>query len=608
MSNPEKFKSVTLSVTLALVILIAFELTAQAEVGIVIYGSKGMDARRTNSGHVALIVTDLCARGIDQIRECVSDEPRGVVITKYPSLAAGYDHTVFVAPLMAHFNAVSDSQLAPVLGSGDTLRNLQRQYWQNNLKIYLPPLTRERYRSLFKEQSKFRVGRLFHSLVTLEFLAKLLGSHQSRYLENSIAITDPETEELIPNGFWREAIGAQYVRDSTIITVPAEVRQELQLAEFIEHAQREPFSTLSNNCSDFAKKGLLAVFAGKGLHFRSRAKDPANAWITSPLLIATSFLDYAKRNNLPVSVIFRPMLAGTGRPSTSIMAISQGALVPSPDQGKLAFSVKLYINALNPLIGATAFVVVKSSQFADLDELAHESGASTLPRVIADAVDRRSPFTADLRTEQVRAFGTSSCWDRKKKDFLRLTSQAVEIGLLTREEKTKLLAQGRPFLLPRFYESLAKTKAPDIPLMTGISLCQGTKCGVSFDTSSLPASSRPRMTVPNRSEIQSMTRSEQPSDRLAALRLMISVINYDLASEPRNRRRSASFDEDWKLYLNVAQGTGMLVEPEAREGLEECSMRELRGNPTKVDAIKEESAIGRQMVSWFRRLVVSPSR
>ncbi len=116
------------------------------------------------------------------------------------------------------------------------------------------------------------------------------------------------------------------------------------------------------------------------------------------------------------------------------------------------------------------------------------------------------------------------------------------------------------------------------------------------------------MTVPNRSEIQLMTRSKLTSERLTASRLMTSVINYDLASEPRNRRRSSSFDDDWNLYLDAAQGAGVPVEPEEREGVEECSMRELRGNPTRVDAIKEESAIGRQMVSWVRRLVVSPTR
>ena len=116
------------------------------------------------------------------------------------------------------------------------------------------------------------------------------------------------------------------------------------------------------------------------------------------------------------------------------------------------------------------------------------------------------------------------------------------------------------------------------------------------------------MTVPNRLEIQSMGRSDQPSDRLAASRLMISVINYDLAAEPRNRRRSETFDKDWKLYLDIAEGTGVRVEPDAREGLEECSIREFRHERTKVDGIQEESTSQRQVISWFRRLVVSPTR
>ena len=65
-----------------------------------------------------------------------------------------------------------------------------------------------------------------------------------------------------------------------------------------------------------------------------------------------------------------------------------------------------------------------------------------------------------------------------------------------------------------------------------------------------------------------------PSDRILAFRLMISVINYDLASEPRNRRPAKSFDKDWQLYLSVTEDNGMRVDPAARESLDECSAKE----------------------------------
>lgn len=180
------------------------------------------------------------------------------------------------------------------------------------------------------------------------------------------------TEALIPNGAWREAIGARHVRRATIVSVPAELQQELQLTEFIERSQNEPFNTLSNNFSDFVKKGLLNVLGGYGMRLRPRSLDPADAWITSPLIVATSFLNYANENQVPLNVAFLPMLAGTGRPTASVKSSARGALVPAPNQVKLALSLKLYINALNPLIGTTAFVIDKSSGYSDLEKLVHE--------------------------------------------------------------------------------------------------------------------------------------------------------------------------------------------------------------------------------------------
>ena len=306
--------SILLGILVALAISGCFSNVAQAEIGIVVYGSKGLDARRTESGHIALIVTDLCASGIDQVRKCSADEPPGVVITKYPNLATDYDNTVFVAPLIAHFYAVDDVRSLPVLTSSSVLRTLQAEYWRDHLKPYLPALSQQRHEDLLVQQSRFHAGKAVREVLTLNFLGKLLGGRQQSSSVDSIALMDSSTEELIPNGPWREAIGARHVRSATIITVPAELDEELKLTEFIGRSQNESFNTLSDNCSDFVKKGLLTVLASKGMSFRHRLRDPADAWITSPLLVATSFLQYAKDKKVPLNVAFLPMLAGTGGP------------------------------------------------------------------------------------------------------------------------------------------------------------------------------------------------------------------------------------------------------------------------------------------------------
>lgn len=605
-------KSAIVGILIALAISGCLSSTAQAGVGIVVYSSKGTDARRTDSGHVALIVTDLCARGIDQIRQCSSDEPQGVVITTYPSLASGYEKTVFVAPVGAHFHAVDDAQSLPVLSSGHTLRALQMQYWRAHLKPYLPTLSHEVHEALLKQQSTFRAGKVFHEFITLDFLRTLLGGRHESYSVDAIAMKDPLTEELIPNGHWREAIGAQHVRSAVIITVPAELDQELNLVEFIERSQHEPYNTLSNNCADFVKKGLLTVFGSRGMRFRHRLLDPANAWITSPLLVATSFLDYANNKRLPLSVSFMPVLAGTGRPTPFGKSIARGALVPAPNQGKLAFALKLYINKLNPMIGTTAFAVEKASRFADLEKLVHERDGNLSPST-NDVAGHFSDIEAHRRSEQARRFGTSSCWRAKQREFAMITAQATETGTLTRAERSQLLSLDRPFLLPRYYEKLASAQHPDGPLMSGIEASLASRSAegsyLSFPMRFLPpAPDEHREMVPSRLEIRSMAASTELPDRAIALRLMISVINYDLASEPKNRRIAAAFDKDWLLFLDVTERGGLRLASDRVDSLEGCSGREFAEGTARVDAIQVERSPLHRIFTWFRQLVVSPAR
>ena len=181
--------------------------TAHAAVGIVVYESKGVDSRRTNSGHIALMATHLCAEGIDQVRSCHAGEEPGVVVTRYLHLAYGYDRSVFVAPLRAHFHATSDPGLIPALTTDETLEALQIAYWRQHLRPYLPPLSQERYEELLH---RFDPGRTVRGILSLETVLGALEPHKNATA--AIALVDPVTREWIPNGHWREAIGAAHVR------------------------------------------------------------------------------------------------------------------------------------------------------------------------------------------------------------------------------------------------------------------------------------------------------------------------------------------------------------------------------------------------------------
>src|SRR4051794_10309724 len=197
-----------------------------ADTGLVVYGSKGMDQRRTDSGHISLIVTDLCASGIDQVRECRSGERPGVVITAYSNLASDYGKAVFVVPALDHFTATNDPSLIPVLSSGASLRAAQISYWREHLRPYFPPMTKERYTEIREEMDRFDAGRTLRRFLTMEFIGSVLGSHKHQDATEPIAIIDPITQELIPDGRWREAIGTEQLRSAVVMTAPATVTQE----------------------------------------------------------------------------------------------------------------------------------------------------------------------------------------------------------------------------------------------------------------------------------------------------------------------------------------------------------------------------------------------
>ncbi|MDQ6665012.1 MAG: hypothetical protein M3Z23_11530 [Acidobacteriota bacterium] len=595
---------------------------ALADVGVVIYESKGVDARRTDTGHIALISTILCAEGIDRLRACRPGEPAGVVITRYANLASNYTKTVFVTPILDHFSATGDPGLVPALSSGGTLESMQIEYWRRHLRTYFPPLSQKEYQAMKAQSEKFDGARLVRQVMTFEFLGTVLGSHKKHYPTEPFAIIDPATRELIPNGRWREAVGVQHMRNAVIVTAAATPVQEMALIDYIHGPDVQPFQVLTNNCSDFVKYGLMAVYADSGLRFRPRSLQVADAWITSPISVATDFLNFVKREKLPIAVTAAPMFAGTRRVSAPITSISRGALIPNTSQGKIAFALKVYINTLNPLLGLTSFAVDGVSRFADLQELVHQRGGGDLSsienRIVLDP--QSSPETRKtLRREQNRVFGASSCWSAKREQFATLAAQAAEFGVLTPAEDKLLLKRSRPFLLPRLYESNAAARHSGGILMAGMQDClppdthdASPGCGTSEPVRAVPLlSSRAEAGfVPGRAEIQAMAQSNDRMRQITAFKLIASVINYDLSVEPASRRISERFDPDWQLLLNVAEKNGLRVGSNGgvRESIGECSCREFDAGQSKIDSLGEERRPLQRLARQGRELLHGPTR
>ncbi|MGI8990340.1 MAG: hypothetical protein ACR2I2_12280 [Bryobacteraceae bacterium] len=595
---------------------------AQADVGLVVYESKGVDARRTDTGHIALIATSLCPEGIDRLRTCRAGERSGAVITRYANLASNYGHTVFIAPILDHFTATDDPDLVPALSSGGTLESMQIEYWRHHLRTYFPPLSQQEYQAMKEQSGKFDAARLVRQVLTFEFLGAVLGSHKKHYPTEPFAIVDQATHELIPNGRWREAIGVQHMRNAVIVTAPARPEQERALIDYIQGPDKEAFQALTNNCSDFVKHGLMAVYADSGLRFRPGSLQVADAWIASPIAVATDFLNFVKRKNVPIAVTAVPMLAGTRRTSAPIASISRGALIPNISQGKIAFALKIYINTLNPLLGLTTFAIDEASRFVDLQDLVHRRGGGDLSqienRIAADAQSSAEARKL-LRREQSRVFGTPSCWNAKREQFATLAAQATEFGVLTPAEDSLLLKRSRPFLLPRLYESNAAARHSVGILMAGMQDClppdardPSPGCSASEPVRAVPLlSSRAEAGfVPGRAEIRAMAESSDRMRQIAAFKLMASVINYDLSSETASRRISDRFDPDWHLLLTIAEKNGLRVGAEGavRESVGACSCREFDEGTATVDSLGQERRPLQRIARQGRELLHGPSR
>lgn len=585
-------------------------LLVRADTGLVVYGSKGMDQRRTDSGHVSLIVTDLCASGIDQVRRCSADERPGVVVTAYSNLATDYNKAVFVVPLLDHFAATNDSSLIPVLSSGASLRAAQIRYWREHLRPYFPPIAEERYKEIRDAMDQFDAGRTVRRFLTMEFIGSVLGSHKHQDPTEPMAIIDPATQELIPDGRWREAIGTEQLRSAVIVTAPASIAQELRLVKYLKQPQTKSFNVMSGNCSDFVEGALLAVYSDSGLRFRPRALDIADAWVTSPLVVATGFVSYAQKNAIPLRVEFLPITAGTRRSHFAVHSLSRGALVPDPSQGKMAFALKTYFNFLNPLLGLTSFTVDQFSGFVNLPSLIHDCTEGDLSSVGVGT--GACSFKAIDWRDRVRVFGTTSCWRKKRDEFQKLASQAVEVGVLNRAEEKMMLKQAQPFLLPRLYEQAAADHSPSNQSPSSdIQSCLLVGCsrGPSLVDVSLSLQSNQERAVPGRAEIRLMAESADETPRQAAFKLMAAVINFDLSSEPPERRNVQAFDKDWQLLLHLAEKNN-LTGPStvAEETLERCSCNSFDQGAEDRDALQASRSFLQKLMRAERQLVTGPTR
>jgi len=103
--------------------------------------------------------------------------------------------------------------------------------------------------------------------------------------------------------------------------------------------------------------------------------------------------------------------------------------------------------------------------------------------------------------------------------------------------------------------------------------------------------------------------SSEPVPRETAFKLMASVINFDLSSEPTDRRTVQAFDQDWQLFVDVAEKNQLSVGGAATdETLEACSCRSFDTGAEHKDALQKARGFPQRLMRAERELVTGPVR
>lgn len=559
---------------------------SRADVGVILYESRGTDARGIQSGHVALIATRLCPDGLAKVRRCKFGETPGVVISKYAGAIWGSEQSVLIVPIMEHFFATKDWEDRPLLSSEAVLIDMQKEYWRKYLQKDIPPMSQAQYEEYKEELKEFNLGRILKKAARFEYLAELLVKSPLREPTEPIAIREPQTGQLIPNGGWRQAVGAQHVRDSVIFVGETTDEEEERLIAFVNRSGREPFNIFTANCTNLAKRGLKEVF-GRSIGFRAVLRDLSNVGAAVPLSIATDFLKYLKKSQKAYQVAYLPMQPGTRTPSLTNKSVANGAIFPDASQGKIAFGAKLGLGLMNPSIWLIVKIVDKVSGYMNVDK--EVVRAST--ELKAELATSENWVTATTDTapdlQKVLNFGTQNCWKQKRHELIAAVGATEERRLGQEDSAFKsILKSGRPYQMPKDFE----------------------KAG--FFSSRLTRTALKRISLIAFQQDVSIPNHVMTSDELKTLDFyinsIVAVINWDLTISDVDRRSTETFDQDWKTLLQLLKLRGAKDIPPPIS-VRECSQKEFDSTNGRVtDARTKSAKILPKIGRYFKAIVTGP--
>ncbi len=573
---PKHYNSATSRfATISILSMLLIPAIAFSATGVIVYESRGLDTRRTQTGHAALVLTQVCADGLTSVRPCLSSELPGVVVTRYTNLAWGSPIEFIVLPLRDHFLGTDDPDKLPLLTTGPVLREMQMQYWRNHWKDAIPPMETDEYERHRKELNHMTMVKALKYVGQFEFLMKLLAPSKKSEPTAPIALRDPVSGVLIRDGRWRTALGVQHERDSYVFLTPTEDEQELSLVEFLKDERKARFNLLASNCSDFVGHAFSYIFRAEKFHRRPRALAFGDSFISSPVSLATDFVRFANDRKMPLAVYFVPQLAGSRAKSTGSRTTVAGCLNPSFRQGLVAFGIKAYLLQMNFLVPTLAFAADRLAFNINIDK---EATAQALPvSELLGGSPQPEFFRVPTRLQQTSYYGTKQCWQSRRTEFKVMVNFSVERGLIPAESVNRSNTFFWPANLAQDLEKRGLLNPDQV-----LQINRGWIAQLSAD-GPIPASDLPLLT-----------------------RYLILAINFDLRQDALDRRSAPEFDKDWLLLNRALRQIGYNgVPPQQLRSVEACSADEVQS--TKMLAMSERrkatslsSGVSREFKAAFR--------
>ncbi len=310
---------------LATAAVLTCDLIARSDATLLVQEPYGLFGAVNPTGHASVYLSRVCAETPVVLRRCGPGE-FGVVIGRYRKIA-GYDWIAI--PLVPYLYAVEDLANVPEQAGPETVAALRDQY-------------------------------------------------RRKYLQ---AIVPDRPNGKTPSGSWVELVGAAYNRKLygfTIVTTEAQDERLISILNSRRNKSR--FNLFFNNCADFSRKLLNLYYPGA-----IRRNYFADLGMTTPQQIVKCLLSYARAHQeLPMSTVYLPQIAGSRRPSHRLNGVSEG-LVRS----------KKYIvplAAFHPWVAASIFAVyMTNGRF----NVAHHATTMCTPRELSMMQD--SPALAGLK-------------------------------------------------------------------------------------------------------------------------------------------------------------------------------------------------------------------